>query len=101
MIWALFLSAAIGALCGIWLHVVVFAILASLIAAVFLATTAMSGLAILSALFWSLMLSTSLALGYMASHLLRYAIHMRAKAAKPVRPDMEAAPEYVRDRQRP
>jgi hypothetical protein len=95
------LSAAIGALCGIWLHVVVFAILAVLIAAVFLFSAALSGLAILSALSWSLMLSTALAVGYMASHLLRYFVHVRASAGRRKTPELETVPEYVRDRRRP
>jgi hypothetical protein len=101
VIWALILSAAIGALSGIWLHVVVFAMLAVLIALAFLLSAAMAGTAIYSALSWSLMLSTALAIGYMASHLLRYFVHVRASAAKRAPPELETAPEYVRDRRRP
>lgn len=101
MIWALILSTAIGALCGIWLHVVVFTIIAVLVAVVFLTTAAMSGLPILTAISWSLMFSATLGFGYIASHLLRYVVSVRARAAKPVRTELETAPEYVRDQRRP
>lgn len=97
VIWALLLSAAIGALCGIWLHVVVFTLLSVIVAFVFLLSAFMSGLSLSTILIWVLMLSTALSAGYIASHLLRYVLHSRGQLAKRRHPELNAGSKYLHD----
>lgn len=97
--WILLLSAAIGAVCGIWLHVVVFTIVSVIVAAVYLFTAILSGLSFASTLGWIMMLSTALCAGYIASHVLRYVIHTRAHKAKHRHSELDAGTKYLHDQQ--
>ncbi len=99
--WVLVLSAALGAVCGIWLHVVVFTILSVLVAVAYLVTAFMSGLSIASTFLWIMMISAALCAGYIASHLLRYAIHSRALKTKRQHPELDASAKYLHDQQQP
>lgn len=97
--WVLILSAAIGAVCGIWLHVVVFTILSVIVAAVFLVSAMTSGLSLASTAIWIVVLSAALCAGYIASHVLRYVIHSRAQKAKRRLSELDAGTKYIRDQQ--
>lgn len=99
--WVLLLSAAIGAVCGIWLHVVVFTILSVLVAIAYLVTAMISGLSFGSTLLWIVMLSVALCAGYISAHLLRYALHIRAQKAKERHPQLDPGSEYLHDQQQP
>ncbi|TNM65823.1 hypothetical protein [Aliirhizobium smilacinae] len=99
--WVLILSAAIGAVCGIWLHVVVFTILSVVVAAGYLLTAIISGLSLASTALWIVMLSAALCAGYIASHVLRYVIHTRAYKAKRQHSELEAGSKYLHDQQQP
>ncbi len=99
--WVLILSAALGAVCGIWLHVVVFTVLSVLIAVVYLFTAILTGFSFASTFMWIMMLSAALCAGYIASHLLRYAIHTRAHKAKRQHSELDATAKYLHDQQQP
>jgi len=100
-IWVLILSAAIGAVCGIWLHVVVFTILSVFVAIVYLLTAVLSGLSLASTFIWIMMLSTALGAGYIASHFVRYVTHSRAHKAKHRHSELESGTKYLHDQQHP
>jgi hypothetical protein len=97
--WMLILSAVIGAVCGFWLHVVVFTILSVLVAATYLGTALISGVSLGSAVLWILVLSTALSAGYIASHVLRYALHIRARKTRRQHAEMDAGSKYLHDQQ--
>lgn len=97
--WVLILSAAIGAVCGIWLHVVVFTIISVIVAVVFLFSAVTSGLSLASGAMWIILLSTALSAGYITSHVLRYVIHTRAQKAKRRHSELDAGTKYIHDQQ--
>lgn len=99
--WVLILSAAIGAVCGIWLHVVVFTIISVFVAVVYLLTAVLSGLSLTSTFIWIVMLSTALCVGYIATHVARYVAHSRAHKAKHRHSELEAGTKYLHDQQQP
>jgi hypothetical protein len=98
--WALVLAAAVGAICGLWLHVLIYMIIASLVAVVFIVTAILSGLAILSSLLWGVGLITALAAGYLAAHLVRLSVRSwRHEHNGKSSPKLSAEDEYLRDQQ--
>ena len=99
--WILILSAAIGAVCGIWLHVVVFTVLSVFVAVVYLVTAIATGFSAVSALLWIMMLSAALCAGYIASHVMRYVIHTRAQKARIRHSQLDAGTKYLHDQQQP
>ncbi len=99
--WILILSAAIGAVCGIWLHVVVFTVLSVFVAVVYLITAIASGFSVGSTVLWIMMLSAALCAGYIASHVTRYVIHTRAQKARLRHSELDAGTKYLHDQQQP
>ena len=101
VVWVLILSAAIGAVCGIWLHVVVFTIISVLVATIYLLTAIMSGVSLGSAMMWIVMLSFSLCGGYIISHVARFVLHSRTQKAKGRHPELDSGTKYLHDQQQP
>lgn len=99
--WILILSAAIGAVCGIWLHVVVFTVISIFVAVVYLISALIAGVSAGSAVLWIMMLSVALCAGYIASHVARYVIHSRARKAKLRHSELDAGTKYLHDQQQP
>lgn len=99
--WILILSAAIGAVCGIWLHVVVFTLISVIVAIVYLVTAIIAGFSVGSTVLWIMALSAALCAGYIASHVALYVIHVRAQKAKLRHSELDANAEYLHDQQQP
>ncbi|RZI60640.1 MAG: hypothetical protein EOP14_00420 [Pseudomonas sp.] len=98
MIWALVLSASIGAICAVRLPIVIFTFISTVVVIGFMIIAALARLSALEVLGWAFLLSIALAAGCMITHLLLYALYVRGRRESE---DKQSAPEldprYTRD----
>ena len=77
MLWLLLLSGIMGAICAAGLPTLIFALVAIFMVTVFFLVAVFSGFGWFPAMGWTFLVSTFLSAGFMATHLMFYAMYVR------------------------
>ena len=97
MVLALLLSAVLGALCGMWLHVVGFTVLTVVVVLLFSISMAFTELSLMAMIVSGLALLVAMAAGFVLVHLTRYLLDRRKRATNSKSPKLDPVQEYLRD----
>ncbi|MGF9566551.1 hypothetical protein [Neorhizobium sp. JUb45] len=88
---------ALGALSGLWIHIVAFALLTVVVLAAYVTSLVFAGLPLAPAIMTGVYLWWALGAGFVVGHLCRHALRFRRAASKSTDGKLDQVQKYMKD----
>lgn len=97
MIWALLICVMLGVFCGLWLHVVAFTLVTVVVIFVFVISTLLASMAVVSVALSAFYLCAALGAGYVVAHIGLFLYKPHAAASRSKASEIDSAQKYMKD----
>lgn len=95
--WALLICVALGAVCGLWIHVFVFALLTLVVFALYVASSLLENYPLTSAILSGLYLWWALGAGFVLGHIFRHVLRTRLSTYRSKNEKLDQVHKYMED----